>query len=58
MNENTIGTVAPIEVATRQTGPTTHRETVFDIRRLSVLYGGTTAVKDVNLEIYRNRSPR
>jgi phosphate transport system ATP-binding protein len=55
MNENTIDAVAPIEVATRQTLPTTNRETVFDVRQLSVLYGSAVAVKDVNLEIYRNQ---
>jgi phosphate transport system ATP-binding protein len=54
MKENTIDTVAPIEVAIRQAAPTTHKETVFDVRTLSVLYGNTIAVKDVNLEIYRN----
>ena len=46
--------MAPIEVAQRETTPTTHRETVFDIRGLSVYYGSTLAVSDVNLEIYRN----
>jgi len=55
MNENTIDTMAPIEVATRQTLPTTNRETVFDVRQLSVLYNGAAAIKDVNLEIYRNQ---
>jgi phosphate transport system ATP-binding protein len=55
MNENTIDTVAPIEVAARQTSPTTHRETVFDVREVSVLYGKAPAVKDVSLEIYRNQ---
>src|SRR5512133_381639 len=54
MKEDTIDTVAPIEVAQRQMTPTTERETVFDIRGLSVYYGGTLAVNDVNLEIYRN----
>jgi phosphate transport system ATP-binding protein len=54
MNENTIDTVAPIEVASRPSVPTTHKETVFDVRDLSVLYGNTVAVKGVNLEIYRN----
>ena len=37
MNEDTIDMVAPIEVAQRESTPTTHRETVFDIRGLSVL---------------------
>jgi phosphate transport system ATP-binding protein len=55
LKEVTIDTVAPIEVARRQAVPTTHKETVFDIRGLSVHYGGTTAVKDVSLEIYRNQ---
>src|SRR5262252_1810474 len=55
MNENTIDTVAPIEVATRQSVPTTHKETVFDVRQVSIFYGNTVAVKDVNLEIYRNQ---
>ena len=54
MKQDTIDTVAPIEVAQRESTPTTHRETVFDIRGLSVSYGGTLAVSDVNLEIYRN----
>src|SRR4029079_14122870 len=52
MNENTIETVAPIEVATKQSTPTTNRETVFDVRSVSVLYGSSVAVKDVDLEIY------
>ena len=55
MKEDTIDTVAPIEVARRQAAPTTHRETVFDIRGLSVHYGSATAVRDVSLEIYRNQ---
>ena len=53
MKEDTIATVAPIEVAQRQQAPTTHRETVFDIRDLSVRYGQALAVEGVNLEIYR-----
>jgi phosphate transport system ATP-binding protein len=55
MNENTIDAVAPIEVATKQSVPTTHTETVFDVRSVSVLYGTSVAVKDVDLEIYRNQ---
>jgi len=55
MNENTIDTVAPIEVATKQSVPTTHKETVFDVRQVAIFYGSTVAVKDVNLEIYRNQ---
>jgi phosphate transport system ATP-binding protein len=55
MNENTIDTVAPIEVAMRQSMPTTNKETVFDVRSVSVLYGSSVAVKDVDLEIYRNQ---
>ena len=54
MKQDTIDTVAPIEVAQRESAPITHRETVFDIRGLSVYYGSMPAVSDVNLEIYRN----
>jgi phosphate transport system ATP-binding protein len=51
---DTIARVAPIEVVQRESAPTTRRETVFDIQNLSVYYGSNPAVKDVNLEIYRN----
>jgi phosphate transport system ATP-binding protein len=54
MKEDTIATVAPIEVAQRSIGQTTAKETVFDIRGLTVRYGKTLAVENVNLEIYRN----
>jgi phosphate transport system ATP-binding protein len=51
---DTIAPVAPIEVVQRESAPTTRRETVFDVQNLSVFYGSNPAVKDVNLEIYRN----
>jgi phosphate transport system ATP-binding protein len=51
---DTIVPVAPIEVVQRESAPTTRRETVFDVQNLSVFYGSNPAVKDVNLEIYRN----
>ncbi|MFL6013433.1 MAG: phosphate ABC transporter ATP-binding protein PstB [Gaiellaceae bacterium] len=54
MTEDTIATVAPIEVAQRDGVPTTSKETVFDIRDLTVRYGRNPAVENVNLEIYRN----
>ena len=54
MNEDTIVNVAPIEVAQRESAPTTRRETVFDIRDLTVRYGKNVAVQNVSLEIYRN----
>jgi len=54
MKEDTIAAVAPIEVAQRPTGQTLAKETVFDIRGLTVRYGKTLAVENVNLEIYRN----
>jgi phosphate transport system ATP-binding protein len=50
---DTIARVTPIEVVQRETGPTTRRETVFDVGDLSVFYGSNPAVKNVNLEIYR-----
>jgi len=54
MKEDTIAPVAPIEVAQRERVPTTQKETVFDIRDLTVRYGRNPALKNVNLEIYRN----
>jgi phosphate transport system ATP-binding protein len=47
------GKVAPLGVTDVPAPPAT-RETVFDIRELSVSYGQTRAIKDVSLEIYRN----
>jgi phosphate transport system ATP-binding protein len=54
MKEDTIAPVAPIEVAQRERVPTIKKETVFDIRDLTVSYGRNPAIKNVNLEIYRN----
>ncbi len=42
-----------VEVAGRDGGPVA-RESVFDIRDLTVSYGGSPAIRDVELEIYRN----
>jgi phosphate transport system ATP-binding protein len=47
------GKVASLGVTDVPAPPAT-RETVFDIRELSVSYGQTRAIKDVSLEIYRN----
>jgi phosphate transport system ATP-binding protein len=47
--------VAPVEIAQERGAPdTAQREVVFDVRDLGVLYGSTTAISGVNLEIYRN----
>jgi phosphate transport system ATP-binding protein len=54
MKEDTIATVAPIEVAQRESVPITSKEAVFDVRDLTVSYGRNPAVKNVSLEIYRN----
>jgi phosphate transport system ATP-binding protein len=54
LKEDTIAPVTPIEVAQRESVPTTRKETVFDVRELSVLYGKSPAIAGVNLEIYRN----
>jgi phosphate transport system ATP-binding protein len=45
--------LATVEVA-RAPKTASRRETVFDIRDLSVAYGSTTAISGVTLEIYRN----
>jgi phosphate transport system ATP-binding protein len=54
LKEDTIAHVTPIEVAQRESVPTTRKETVFDVRGLTVLYGKSPAIAGVNLEIYRN----
>jgi phosphate transport system ATP-binding protein len=48
--------VAPIEVAVRSepAPPPERREVVFDIRDLSVAYGGNVAFRGVSLDVYRN----
>jgi phosphate transport system ATP-binding protein len=55
MKEDTIATVASIEVAQRESPSTVQRTTVFDVRTLTCYYGSNPAVKDVSLEIYRNQ---
>jgi phosphate transport system ATP-binding protein len=52
--ERNTAAVAPLEVKA-PAPPVAKRETVFDIRELSVAYGSSLAVKDVSLEIYRNQ---
>jgi len=53
---DTIVPVAPLEVAQRRekADAPLRRETVFDIRDLSVEYGKSPAVKNVSFEVYRN----
>jgi phosphate transport system ATP-binding protein len=54
-NTDTIVPVTPIQVAQRTDSlPPTQRETVFDVRDVSVYYGKNPALKGVNLEIYQN----
>ena len=45
-----------VDVAQRAEGapPVERREVVFDVDDLSVSYGGPPAVRDVNLDVYRN----
>ena len=52
----TIGVdVAPVEIAQQRRTPLPElRETVFDIRGLTVSYGTATAISDVDLDVYRN----
>jgi phosphate transport system ATP-binding protein len=52
--ERQTAPVAPLEVAA-PAPPPTERETVFDIRNLSVSYGSSLAVRGVSLEIYRHQ---
>jgi phosphate transport system ATP-binding protein len=48
--------VAPIEIAQRRAVPTSpeNREPVFEVRDVTVSYGGNPAVAGVDLTIYRN----
>jgi phosphate transport system ATP-binding protein len=47
--------VAPVEIAQRHTTPLpAQREVVFDIHGLTVSYGPTTAISNVDLDVYRN----
>jgi phosphate transport system ATP-binding protein len=46
--------VVPAAAARRRESIPAEREIVFDVRKLTVRYGSTTAIGDVDLEIYRN----
>jgi phosphate transport system ATP-binding protein len=47
--------VAPVEIAQRRAAPLpAQREVVFDIEDLTVSYGSSTAIRGVNLDVYRN----
>ncbi len=47
--------VAPVEIAQERKAPVREqREVVFDVRDLTVSYGATTAISNVDLEVYRN----
>ena len=50
----TMPPMRPVDVAARQETESQTRETVFDIEGLKASYGSNVAVKDVDLEIYRN----
>src|SRR5438105_14053829 len=53
--DDTIIPVAPVEIAQRRNSvPAARREVVFDVRDLTVSYGGSPAIKNVSVEIYRN----
>ena len=44
----------PVDVAERREAPPDTREPVFEIQGLTARYGTNVAIKNVNLEIYRN----
>ena len=55
MTEVTMQPMRPVEVAERREAPRPEaRETVFDVRGLTAGYGQNTAIKGVDVEIYRN----
>ena len=45
----------PIQTQTDDAGPPAARETIFDVQGLSVAYGDNVAVRDVTLDMPRNR---
>ncbi|MDX6511740.1 MAG: phosphate transport system ATP-binding protein, partial [Gaiellaceae bacterium] len=52
---DTIARVLPVEIAQRAPAPQPARgDAVFEIEGLTVQYGRTLALHDVNLDIYRN----
>jgi phosphate transport system ATP-binding protein len=50
----TMTRMRPVDVAERREAPPEARETVFEARGLTAGYGQSTAIKDVELEVYRN----
>jgi len=50
----TMPPMRPVDVAERREASPETREAVFDIQDLTARYGTNVAVKDVNLEVYRN----
>jgi phosphate transport system ATP-binding protein len=50
----TMPPMRPVDVAERETAGPRTREAVFDIQGVTARYGTNVAVKDVDLEIYRN----
>jgi len=50
----TMPQMRPVDVAQRRESQPLTRETVFDVQNVAANYGTNTAVKNVNLEIYRN----
>jgi phosphate transport system ATP-binding protein len=50
----TMPPMRPVDVAARQEAEPRTSETVFDIQGLRASYGSNVAIKDVDLEIYRN----
>jgi phosphate transport system ATP-binding protein len=50
----TMPKMRPVDVAERRDAPSETRETVFEIEGLAARYGTNVAVKNVDLEIYKN----
>ena len=50
----TMRPMRPVDVAAPREAESQTRETVFDIHALQASYGSNIAIKDVDLEIYRN----
>jgi phosphate transport system ATP-binding protein len=54
MSPDTMTPMRPVDVAARHESPPQTGEAVFDVKGLTARYGSNVAIKDVDLEIYRN----
>ena len=52
--ETARGAAVPLQTPQTHPGPTRHREPIFDVDDISVLYGEKRAIRNVTLDLYKN----